>query len=157
MQNYKNYKKKTNLKADDEEVMVISRRFIRSIWEAAAILLAVIIAPLRELFHSPNFNHHPTLTLPFHHPGNLSIIFQLLLHHHHHHHHHHHNPTLTSPFSSSLSSTSSLHHHPTLTSQFSSSRSSLQHDPVLIIFDNSHCNLKCVHICFFALSCVFLM
>ena len=113
MQNYKNYKKKTNLKADDEEVMVISRRFIRSIWEAAAILLAVIIAPLRELFHSPNFNHHPTLTLPFHHPGNLSIIFQLLLHHHHHHHHHH-NPTLTSPFSSSLSSTSSLHHHPTL-------------------------------------------
>ena len=55
-------KKKTDLKADDEEVMVISRRFIRSIWEAAAILLAVIIAPLRELFHSLNFNHHPTLT-----------------------------------------------------------------------------------------------
>ena len=44
--------------------MVISRRFIRSIWEAAAILLAVIIAPLRELFHSLNFNHHPTLTSP---------------------------------------------------------------------------------------------
>ena len=56
------WEKNTNLKADDEEVMVISRRFIRSIWEAAAILLAVIIAPLRELFHSPNFNHHPTLT-----------------------------------------------------------------------------------------------
>ena len=149
MQNYKNYKKKTNLKADDEEVMVISRRFIRSIWEAAAILLAVIIAPLRELFHSPNFNHHPTLTLPFHHPGNLSIIFQLLLHHHHHHHHHH-NPTLTSPFSSSLSSTSSLHHHPTLISQFSSSRSSLQHHPAPIILDNSHCTQFCLLVFIFA-------
>ena len=27
-----NYKKNTNVKADDEEVMVIGQRFIRSIW-----------------------------------------------------------------------------------------------------------------------------
>ena len=78
------WEKNTNLKADDEEVMVISRRFIRSIWEAAAILLAVIIAPLRELFHSPNFNHHPTITSPFHHHlhhnrDHLSNIIQLQL------------------------------------------------------------------------------
>ena len=80
--------------------MVISRRFIRSIWEAAAILLAVIIAPLRELFHSLNFNHHPTLT------------------------------------SSSSSSPSS--------------RSSLQHHPVLIILDNSHCIQLCLLVFIFA-------
>ena len=80
--------------------MVISRRFIRSIWEAAAILLAVIIAPLRELFHSLNFNHHPTLT--------------------------------------------------SLLSSSSSSRSSLQHHPVLIILDNSHCIQLCLLVFIFA-------
>ena len=55
----------------DEVLMVISDELIRSIWEAGypplRILLVMIIARLRDLFHSRfNFNHHQT-NYPQHH------------------------------------------------------------------------------------------
>ena len=49
---------------EEEGEEVISEQLIRSIWEVVQpplkILLEVIIAPLRDLLHSYNFNHHQT-------------------------------------------------------------------------------------------------